>query len=137
MNTINEEDKTNETPLEDLRQQALKHYEDVSTTSNHWSGFIVKAIKAYDPKRDAEVERLRKENEELRADDLSSSEWLRTLNELAALKKQVEEMRTEREFELAYCFGLMASDGVTIDRMAEATTSERWAKIKDEIKKLK
>ena len=85
MNTINEEDKTNETPLEDLRQQALKHYEDVSTTSNHWSGFIVKAIKAYDPKRDAEVERLRKEN-----DSLGFHNNKKTI-ELAALKKQVED----------------------------------------------
>ena len=86
MNTINEEDKTNETPLEDLRQQALKHYEDVSTTSNHWSGFIVKAIKAYDPKRDAEVERLRKEN-----DSLGFHNNKKTIK-LAALKKQVEDL---------------------------------------------
>ena len=64
-------------------------YEDVSTTSNHWSGFIVKAIKAYDPKRDAEVERLRDECADLNLIIATK------LNEIAALKKQVEEKDKE------------------------------------------
>lgn len=44
---------TNETPLEDQRQQALKHYEEASNAIMHWSSFVRDAIMAYDPKQNS------------------------------------------------------------------------------------
>lgn len=44
---------TKETPLEDQRQQALKHYEEASNAIMHWSSFVRDAILAYDPKQNS------------------------------------------------------------------------------------
>jgi hypothetical protein len=35
------------TPLEDLRQSDLKHYDKLSTEYNHWSSSVPKAINFY------------------------------------------------------------------------------------------
>lgn len=35
---------TNQTPLEDLRNQNLKHYDEASSKVNHWSSAIPSAI---------------------------------------------------------------------------------------------
>ena len=100
MNTINEEDK---------KAEILKEFEQYCNECDYFNHRIwaYEKMKSLMDKAfaycEAEVERLKKENEELRADDLSSLEsgvmlavvsetWLRTLNEVAALKKQVEEM---------------------------------------------
>lgn len=37
------------TPIEDLRASALKHYEEASSAIHHWSSFVDRAIKVYDP----------------------------------------------------------------------------------------
>lgn len=49
MNTDNRVEYTEKTPLEDLRQSALKHYEEASSAIHHWSSFVEAAIKAYNP----------------------------------------------------------------------------------------
>lgn len=36
-------------PIEDQRAQALKHYEEASSAIHHWSSFVDKAIKSYNP----------------------------------------------------------------------------------------
>ena len=41
------EEQTAQTPLEDLRNDALKHYEDVSIKAHHSSSVIPKAINFY------------------------------------------------------------------------------------------
>lgn len=45
----NDKDLTCKTPLEDLRMDALKHYEEASSAIHHWSSFVESAIKAYNP----------------------------------------------------------------------------------------
>ena len=40
---------TAKVPFEELRQEALKHYEEASSAIHHWSSFVDKAIKAYNP----------------------------------------------------------------------------------------
>jgi hypothetical protein len=35
--------------FEDLREAALKHYDEASSAIHHWSSFVVSAIKAYQP----------------------------------------------------------------------------------------
>ena len=84
MNTINEDDKfywiCDADDCYFVREHGVGQHIAKCTTKER-AEQITKAL--------SEIERLRRENEELRADDLSSSEWLRTLNELAALKKQV------------------------------------------------
>jgi hypothetical protein len=35
----------NQTPLEDLRKQALEHYKEASSAIHHWSSFVENAIK--------------------------------------------------------------------------------------------
>jgi len=42
-------EQTYKTPLEDLRADALKHYEEASTAIHHWSSFVENAIKNYIP----------------------------------------------------------------------------------------
>lgn len=37
------------TPFDDLRKQALEHYEELATKAHHWNSFIPKAIEAYNP----------------------------------------------------------------------------------------
>ncbi len=37
--------------VEEQRKQALKHYDEISTKSHHWSSFVVNAIKAYNPEK--------------------------------------------------------------------------------------
>lgn len=37
------------TPLSDLRESALRHYEEASAAIHHWSSFVENAIKAYNP----------------------------------------------------------------------------------------
>lgn len=37
------------TPLEDLRNEALRHYEEASSAIHHWSSFVENAIKTYNP----------------------------------------------------------------------------------------
>ena len=39
--------ETNQTPLEDLRQSDLKHYDKLSTECYHWSSSLPKAINFY------------------------------------------------------------------------------------------
>ena len=39
------------TPLEDLRKQALAHYEEACNAITHWSSFVSDAIKAYNPEK--------------------------------------------------------------------------------------
>ncbi len=36
-------------PIEEQRKEALKHYREVSSAANHWSGFVQAAIEAYNP----------------------------------------------------------------------------------------
>jgi hypothetical protein len=36
-------------PIESQREEALKHYQEVSSKAHHWSGFVEAAIKAYNP----------------------------------------------------------------------------------------
>lgn len=40
-------DKQDKTPLEDLRQSALKHYDEVSSASHFWKSDIPEAINFY------------------------------------------------------------------------------------------
>lgn len=42
-----QDNNTNRTPLKDLRDDALKHYEEASECIQHWSSAIPKAIKFY------------------------------------------------------------------------------------------
>ena len=44
-------DKTMKTPLEDLRKQALEHYEEAATAIVHYNSFVRDAIMAYDPEQ--------------------------------------------------------------------------------------
>lgn len=46
---LSKEDKACKTPIEDLRKNALKHYEEASSVVCHWSSFVESAIKAYNP----------------------------------------------------------------------------------------
>lgn len=39
-----------ETPIEDLRLQALIHYDEASSAIHHYSSFVKNAILAYNPK---------------------------------------------------------------------------------------
>lgn len=43
-------------PLEDLRRDALEHYQIISARFQWYNSFVVDAIKAYNPARDAEIE---------------------------------------------------------------------------------
>lgn len=43
------DEQSAQTPLEDLRKDALKHYEEASSAIHHWSSFVENAIKAYNP----------------------------------------------------------------------------------------
>ena len=36
-------------PIESQREEALKHYQEVSSAAHHWSSFVEAAIKAYNP----------------------------------------------------------------------------------------
>jgi hypothetical protein len=38
---------TNKTPLEDIRQSDLKHYDELSTKYHHWSSGVPRAINFY------------------------------------------------------------------------------------------
>jgi hypothetical protein len=38
---------TNQTPLEDLRQSDLQHYDELSTKFNHWVSGVPRAINFY------------------------------------------------------------------------------------------
>lgn len=50
MNTeTNTETDTKINPIEDQREEALKHYEEASLAIHHWSSFVVAAIRAYNP----------------------------------------------------------------------------------------
>ena len=42
-----EENKPMQTPIEDLRNDALKHYEEASTSVHNWSSSIPKSINFY------------------------------------------------------------------------------------------
>lgn len=42
-------DTAKKTPIEDLRRDALAHYNELASKFLHWSGFVVDAIKAYNP----------------------------------------------------------------------------------------
>jgi len=42
-------EQTCKTLLEDLRKDALAHYEEASSAISHWSSFVRDAIKAYNP----------------------------------------------------------------------------------------
>jgi succinate dehydrogenase flavin-adding protein (antitoxin of CptAB toxin-antitoxin module) len=44
-------DKTLKTPLEDLRKQALEHYNEAATAIVHYNSFVRDAILAYDPEQ--------------------------------------------------------------------------------------
>lgn len=46
---MNSNDKALKTPLEDLRKQALEHYNELATKACHWNSFVQKAIEAYNP----------------------------------------------------------------------------------------
>lgn len=37
------------TPFEDLKRDALAHYEEISLKACHWNSFVPEAIKAYNP----------------------------------------------------------------------------------------
>lgn len=37
------------TPFDDLKKQALEHYEELATKAHHWNSFVQKAIEAYNP----------------------------------------------------------------------------------------
>jgi hypothetical protein len=53
--------ETNKTSIEDLKKQALEHYEEISLKACHYNSFVVKCIKEYNPERTAkEFERGRK-----------------------------------------------------------------------------
>ncbi len=47
MNKTDNTPKVN--PIEDQRKEALRHYEEISSQAHYWSGFVVAAIKAYNP----------------------------------------------------------------------------------------
>lgn len=56
----------NKASLDELREQALKHYEEASNAIHHWSSFVENAIKNYVPEkfsvpdnRDAVIEKQR------------------------------------------------------------------------------
>jgi len=36
-------------PIDEQRESALQHYEDLAMQGHHWSSFVVAAIKAYNP----------------------------------------------------------------------------------------
>jgi len=41
------ENRACQTPLEDLRERDLKHYDDASTSIHHWSSGVPRAINFY------------------------------------------------------------------------------------------
>jgi len=47
MQDTKEKDRTCQTPLEDLRQDALKHYDEASTKLHCWQNGIPRAINFY------------------------------------------------------------------------------------------
>ena len=44
---VHEKERLCKTPLKELCEQALKHYEEISTKAMHWNSLIPKAIKFY------------------------------------------------------------------------------------------
>ncbi len=50
-------------PLEDQRKSALEHYKDISSRCHHWSGFVERAIKEWQPISQQPVEAVSENNE--------------------------------------------------------------------------
>lgn len=48
-------DKAMKTPLEDLRQQALEHYNEAATAIVHYNSFVRDAIMAYNPEQNLNI----------------------------------------------------------------------------------
>lgn len=44
-----------QTPFEDIKKQALEHYEDISAKAFHWNSLVPKAIMAYDPDHESKL----------------------------------------------------------------------------------
>lgn len=42
-------EEAGKTPLEDIKQDALNHYEQLANAAHYWNSFIPIAIKAYNP----------------------------------------------------------------------------------------
>lgn len=80
--------ETNETPLEDRRSQALRHYEEASMAIRHWSSFVASAIKSYDPNMQEQLNRAYTQIEKLTVDNDKLKQEIVLLRTSISLKEE-------------------------------------------------